>query len=327
MTQLFNYSPADVDEKRAARAHHGTSFSPEKRGKMYVDNYLAQMESTNEQFLSWRTDDNADQMREDLEGFKAGYLKHMWAYLDAHSRIMSQMITGSGGWTSATVRRNNKRNEVTNKRLTEWVEYTPYKLGKLAAKYNPRAIDNQPIWSDDAEAINKLDAKIQKLQKKQALMKAVNAVFRKAKGAEVEEVIDLLMELGISEGNATELTKPGLSGKPGFESFSLTNNSAEIRRLKGRLVELERRAAALEKREAETGSASKEIEKNGIILREDAALMRVMFFFPGKPDAKTRDLLKSNGFKWAPSNGAWQRLLNNNGIGAANHLFTQLTKD
>jgi hypothetical protein len=34
--------------------------------------------------------------------------------------------------------------------------------------------------------------------------------------------------------------------------------------------------------------------------------------FDGKPDEKTREILKSNGFRWSPSCMAWQRLLNEN---------------
>ena len=36
---------------------------------------------------------------------------------------------------------------------------------------------------------------------------------------------------------------------------------------------------------------------------------RLQVFFDGKPDADTRAELKSNGFRWAPSVGAWQRQL------------------
>ena len=39
-----------------------------------------------------------------------------------------------------------------------------------------------------------------------------------------------------------------------------------------------------------------------------------------KPDADTRQALKSEGFKWAPSQGAWQRQLNQNAIRAAARL-------
>ena len=41
--------------------------------------------------------------------------------------------------------------------------------------------------------------------------------------------------------------------------------------------------------------------------------MRIQLFFEGKPEPEVRDILKSNGFRWAPSVGAWQRQLNNNG--------------
>lgn len=40
--------------------------------------------------------------------------------------------------------------------------------------------------------------------------------------------------------------------------------------------------------------------------------MRLQLIFDGKPSAETRSMLKSNGFRWAPSNSAWQRLLNGN---------------
>lgn len=40
--------------------------------------------------------------------------------------------------------------------------------------------------------------------------------------------------------------------------------------------------------------------------------VRLQLIFDGKPDQKTRDLLKANGFRWAPSCTAWQRLLNDN---------------
>ena len=40
--------------------------------------------------------------------------------------------------------------------------------------------------------------------------------------------------------------------------------------------------------------------------------MRLQLIFDGKPGEKTRGILKSNGFRWAPSCMAWQRLLNEN---------------
>lgn len=36
-------------------------------------------------------------------------------------------------------------------------------------------------------------------------------------------------------------------------------------------------------------------------------------------------MLKSRGFRWSPSEGAWQRLLNNAGIYAARYVVQSIT--
>ena len=48
--------------------------------------------------------------------------------------------------------------------------------------------------------------------------------------------------------------------------------------------------------------------------------MRLQLMFDGKPDEGTREKLKSNGFRWAPSCMAWQRLLNSNAEWALNRI-------
>ncbi len=40
--------------------------------------------------------------------------------------------------------------------------------------------------------------------------------------------------------------------------------------------------------------------------------MRLQLIFDGKPEENTRNILKSNGFRWSPKNMAWQRHLNAN---------------
>jgi hypothetical protein len=51
---------------------------------------------------------------------------------------------------------------------------------------------------------------------------------------------------------------------------------------------------------------------------------RVQLMFPGKPSETTRALLKRNGFRWAPSQDAWQRHLNNAGRYAARQVLSAL---
>lgn len=64
----------------------------------------------------------------------------------------------------------------------------------------------------------------------------------------------------------------------------------------------------------ESNSEADTITINGetaqIIRNKEA--MRLQLVFDGKPKEETRKELKSNGFRWAPSSMAWQRLLNAN---------------
>ena len=48
--------------------------------------------------------------------------------------------------------------------------------------------------------------------------------------------------------------------------------------------------------------------------------MRLQLFFNGKPCEEIRNLLKLNGFRWAPSAMAWQRLLNDNAMCALRRI-------
>jgi hypothetical protein len=55
------------------------------------------------------------------------------------------------------------------------------------------------------------------------------------------------------------------------------------------------------------GMAAEIIKFQGGEMRINIDINRVQFFFNGKPSDDTRSQLKIYGFKWAPSEGAWQR--------------------
>ena len=95
-----------------------------------------------------------------------------------------------------------------------------------------------------------------------------------------------------------------------FESWALSNNNAEIRRVKARIEELSRRA--------ETEFSGWEFAGGHVEMNHQENRLQV--FFNGKPDADVRSELKGNGFRWAPSVGAWQRQLTDNAIRAADRL-------
>lgn len=57
---------------------------------------------------------------------------------------------------------------------------------------------------------------------------------------------------------------------------------------------------------------------------ENTELMRIQIVFDGKPDEAIRSTLKANGFRWAPSQGAWQRQLTSNGKCAMRRVIEDL---
>ena len=73
-------------------------------------------------------------------------------------------------------------------------------------------------------------------------------------------------------------------------------------------------AAATPEAETETAEAAETVTIKGDSARviRNKYEMRLQLIFDGKPSEETRTLLKANGFRWAPSCMAWQRLLNDN---------------
>ena len=162
------------------------------------------------------------------------------------------------------------------------------------------------ISADDPNAVSKLESKLAKLEALQETMKAVNAYYRKHK------TLDGCPHLSPEQ---IEKMKASMSGswrgnpKP-FESYELSNNNAEIHRLKDRITALTRRK--------ELGYVGWEFD--GGRVEANTADNRLQIFFDEKPDKEIREELKGNGFRYAPSAEAWQRQLNDNAIYAADRI-------
>ncbi|WP_299550721.1 hypothetical protein [uncultured Tateyamaria sp.] len=74
---------------------------------------------------------------------------------------------------------------------------------------------------------------------------------------------------------------------------------------------------------AEVESSEREIYE-GCTIAENTEANRVQFIFDGKPSEEVRAILKNHAFKWAPSQGAWQRQLTNAARFAGQQVERQL---
>ena len=168
------------------------------------------------------------------------------------------------------------------------------------------AESNTAISSDDPDAINKLKEKLQDCQDFQDHMKKANAHYRKhgtMKGFD-----------GISDEKAVQIDKEiqndySWARKP-YPDYRLSNNNAEINRLKKRIASLER--------QDETGFVGWKFEGGEAVANQEEN--RLQLLFDEKPSEEQRSTLKHWGFRWSPSNQAWQRQLNDNAIYAAGRI-------
>ncbi len=150
---------------------------------------------------------------------------------------------------------------------------------------------------------DKISAELQKCVELQATMKEVNAYYR-SRGTCVGAP-------GITEEQAKKIdekiatSRYSWDNQP-FSSYTLTNNNSQIKRLEAKLAEVSR---GFEGWEFDGGRAEANTEMN-----------RLQLFFDEKPSESQRANLKANGFKWAPSQDAWQRQLTDNAIYAAGRM-------
>lgn len=157
----------------------------------------------------------------------------------------------------------------------------------------------EPIRSEDAEAVRKLSAKIAEAEARQDKMKRANAIIRGSKVHD-QKVARLDAECGIREHIAQKLLVPDYAGRLGYPPFLLTNNQANIRRMRVRL-------AALGK---EAERAAMTVAFPGGRMEDNPADCRVRIYHDAKPAAAVIQQLKANGFHWTPSRHCWQRLRN-----------------
>jgi len=197
------------------------------------------------------------------------------------------------------------------------------------------------LEADQAEMI-RLNAAIAKLIKKPRVSKSqrdeervnvhkgtmdeINARFRAKKAAEDKVTagyIDLAPKLAedakISLALAQKLLTPDFIGRIGIPSYSLTNNAANIRRIKERIASLLKSAA-----DAAVRPNDEQEYSGGITVKHNRDDNRVQVFFPGKPPESTRQIMKHKGFNWSPSVGAWQRQLTTNGEYSAMEALVQI---
>lgn len=210
------------------------------------------------------------------------------------ARVPSILITGGGNFPVA---KKAKQNAARDRNYGEYAE-----IEKLLDKI--RSTGRGGISADDDLAVEKLTKKLEGMESQQTMMKAVNAYYRKHKTL---EGCPVLTPEGIAELQAS-MSRDWRKDPVPYPSFHLSNNNANIRRIEQRIHELKNRPEF----------AGWEFPGGRAEINQDEN--RLQLFFDEKPGDEQRQALKHGGFRWSPSQGAWQRQLNRNAIYAADRI-------
>jgi hypothetical protein len=296
----------EINEEMARQAHDMMSFSDYKTGSKTAE-YRAYVDKAYD--LADKVAEKRPGEAERAYGLAERYSKKLAENMNKDSaigtRCPSVMIAGPAKFPT---RKKVKQVAAWDRNHEEWNE-----IQGLLTKIERIRYGKDIIKSSDEDAVEKLEKKLGELKAHQESMKAANKAIRMK---DTEKGDEKLKELGYSLEEIKKLREPDFCGRVGFPDYALTNNNANIHRVEGRIKAL--RAAK------ETGTTETETEAYKIV--ENTELMRIQIIFPDKPEAEVRDVLKSNGFKWAPSQGAWQRQLTTNARYALEKVKEALNK-
>jgi len=170
-----------------------------------------------------------------------------------------------------------------------WEEYKD--IQDIDSKISAIIAGDRIIKSDDENAIEKLKEKLAKALEEHAGYIAYNKLARK-------------------------------EGRELYMPYVTANSNGRIKAIKDRLSRLER----LAERAANTTIEEQTTEINGIQIIDNLEAQRVQIIFPGKPDKATREILKKNNFKWAPSAGAWQNYRSERAMRTAKEIVSKLAQ-
>ena len=285
-----------INENMAARAKSMMSFNDYKKGS-----------ATNEyRKLIDEASTIAEQQKSKVDSMyheKIDYYFHLYArklaqnlngFHEIGTRCPSVLITGAGNFP---VKKKEKQMNAYRKNAQEYEEIQEI-------LYKIKGIGMSGISSDNPKAMEKLKEKLLTLEQNQEQMKQVNAYYKKHKTLEGCSLL--------SESEKKRLTsyieKDYNAEKRPYNSFTLTNNNAKIKHTKQRIAELEKKDF-LKGWKFESGKVIANKEVN-----------RLQIVFDEKPEEELRAKLKLNGFKWSPSQKAWQRLLNQNAVRAVKRI-------
>lgn len=347
-----------VDTKTVERINEISMLG--NAGNVYQHDVRVEMENFKNKF-------NYDNMNPQQKAyFKERVADYSSLVGSSYNEMASKRLSAGPSWAVAgpakynTKRFQQKMNserrayETFSEKKEKFIKNTEKKLKELEYSGGPESVEDvkQKVFDDysqgkysygekientDPYAIEKIKGKIKYMEDAHDVTLIYNKMCKKngitnwqwadrtdEDKAKRKEALKQTIEEAKGKGYSDKVIKQGIEHPFG------SNQTADIRRNKQRLEELEKRQQKLEERMAAESNSEGvsninigRVDFDGGYIYENPELDRIQIIYDGKPERDVIDKLKHNGFRWSPSNKAWQRQLNRNGRMAVNRVLEE----
>jgi hypothetical protein len=298
----LGYAVKEVAAPKPQRALKAAEKTPPPEG---YEEYLQRKKSG--ELNSYEAQQEA--RRERFEGRSAAAAAESQQRSQAARKIMSAIPMGQPILVGhhSEQRHRSDLNKVDNNMRKSWEaqEKANYYAGRA------ESVGTGGISSVDPDAKFKVYEKLSTLEEARERMKLANHIYNSHSNE--ADRLAAYKEAGFSDKLIGIIQRNSGGNKEPFYNYQISNNNAEIRRLKQRLEDLSKSAS----------TEGQSIESNTLydLKQEDG---RYQFKFDGKPSDEVRSILKSHGFKWSPSRGTWVRSAAGNGSYAMKQVQKEL---
>jgi hypothetical protein len=292
----FTFDPLPKDA--AQGAWHAASWTPEDRQRRAREEYERHLSDLAEALHANTDDTTREHALPMWESYKNRYKRAWDKYIAAARGAVSWAVTGRGNFN---VNRANKLNDREHAAMKEYMDVEK---------------EGQKLLSDVRSIPKKLDPigetrkQLEQEKAEHERKKAANKIIRA--GGDALKMHAALVGLGFTPKEALNAMSPDFAGRRGFPDYSLQNGLARIKDHERKLAALEAKEQARQEIAAgDSGGAARRewpMQGGGGHIVDDLDANRLRLHFDGKPDAKTISDLKRQGWRWAPSEGAWSRI-------------------
>jgi hypothetical protein len=161
----------------------------------------------------------------------SGYASKMNDQLASQGRCMSTMIAGPSNFNT---QRAQKANRAYENKFDATNAYLDRAISSIRRRLNKMQVE---AAGGEAEVMKE---KLRRAEETQERMKDTNKILRSKKLSDEEKAQQVRDKYGYPEKFVYDLMHPDW-GKPGYESYQLTNNNTNIRRMRERVGEMQKK--------------------------------------------------------------------------------------